>query len=276
MTPKPGDELFELSMWGGAVERRYRQLRPEVEQLPWGDFDVSGASPQALRSARSTWTEAAFQEHRTGAACAATVEALIAARAPIDLVAMASRFALDEMVHVELCARLAQLLGGGAPLSYDPKTLIARPDPALAPKLQASELVIRNFCVGEALSIPILRGSWHAARQPLIKAILFRIVKDEAAHGAFGWLYFDWAEDLHDEADRTHLAKQAARTIDAVVDRWKQIPILDDEQDEQRLGWMESRSYLALARRSLEKVVLKPLVERGMDPRPYLTKSLDA
>ncbi|MBL8934835.1 MAG: hypothetical protein JNM69_09790, partial [Archangium sp.] len=79
---KPGEELFELSMWGGAVERRYRQLRPEVEQLPWHDFDVSKATPEALLSARRTWTEAAFQEHRTGAACAASLQALIAARAP--------------------------------------------------------------------------------------------------------------------------------------------------------------------------------------------------
>ena len=276
MTPREGEELFELSMWGGAVERRYRQLRPEVERLPWADFDISKATPEAIRAARSTWTEAAFQEHRTGAACAATLQSLISARAPIDLVAMASRFALDEMVHVELCARLAQLFGGAAPLSYDPKHLIALPDAALSPKLQASELVIRNFCVGEALSIPILRGSWHAARQPLIKAILGRIVKDEAAHGAFGWLYFDWALDFHDEADRLHLAKQAARTIDAVVERWKLIPIIDDEKDEQRLGWMESRSYLDLAKRSLQQAVFKPLLERGIDPRPYLTASLDA
>ena len=275
MARNAGEEVFELSMYGGAVERRYRRLRPEVEQLPWHDFDLSRASEQAIRSARSTWTEAAFQEHRTGAACALTLQALIAARAPIDLVAVASRFALDEMVHVELCARLAQMLGGGAPLSYDPKQIVVAPDPALSPVLQASELVVRNFCVGEALSIPMLRGSWHAARQPLVKAVLARIVKDEAAHGAFGWLYLDWAEHLHDGADRLHLARQAARTVDAVVERWRHIRVLDDDGDEQRLGWMESRSYLALARRSLERVVLRPLAERGMDPRPHLAQPLD-
>ncbi len=274
VTPRPGEELFELSMWGGAVERRYRQLRPEVEQLPWAELDVSKASPRSIQAARRIWTEATFQEHRTGAACAATLQALIAARAPIDLVAMASRFALDEMVHVELCARLAQAFGGGAPLSYDPKQIIALPDPSRSTKLQASELVVRNFCVGEALSIPILRGSWHAARQPLIKAILGRIVKDEAAHGAFGWLYLDWALEHHDEADRTHLAREAARTIDAIIERWKEIPSNEDETDEQRLGWMESRSYVELARRSLQKAVLEPLVARGIDPKPYVTKSI--
>ncbi len=273
---KPGHVLFELSMWGGAVERRYRKLRPEVEELPWGSLDLSRASPRALLSARATWTEATFQEHRTGAACAATLQALIAARAPIDLVAMASRFALDEMVHVEMCARLAQLLGGAAPISYDPKTVIVLPAPELTPTLAAAELVVRNFCVGEALSIPILRGSWHAARQPLIKAILGRIVKDEAAHGAFGWIFLDWVEEQLSADDLVHLSKQAALTMDGVIERWALIPVVQDETDEDRLGWMESKSYVELARRSLKKAVLEPLVERGIDPRPHLKQSLEA
>jgi len=268
-------QLFELSLYGGAVERRYRQLRPEVDALPWDSLDLSRADPTALETARRTWTEAAFQEHRTGAACAASLQALITCRAPVDLTAVASRFALDEMVHVELCARLAQAFGGGAPLSYDPAALIAPAAPDGPPLLQASELIVRNFCVGEALSIPVLHGSWHAAKQPLIRAVLSRIVRDEAAHGAFGWLYLDWALDLHDSADREFLARQAARTVDAVVARWRQIRFVENERDETRLGWMESGSYLRLAKRSLDRAVLRPLTERGLDPRPFLTEALD-
>ncbi|MBL8916659.1 MAG: ferritin-like domain-containing protein [Archangium sp.] len=268
--------LFELSMWGGAVERRYRKLRPEVERLPWGALDLSKAKPEAILAARTTWTEATFQEHRTGAACAATLQALIAARAPIDLVAMASRFTLDEMVHVEMCARLAQLLGGGAPIAYDPKGIIVLPSPELSATLAAAELVVRNFCVGEALSIPILRGSWHAARQPLIKAILARIVKDEAAHGAFGWIFLDWVDEQLTEADRLHLAKQAALTMDAVIERWAFFPTVANETAEDRLGWMDETTYLSVARRSLHKVVLEPLRAHGIDPLPWMKRSIDA
>src|SRR5262245_60251481 len=104
-------ELFELSMLGGAAERRYRRLRPEVEGLPWGSLQPSQYPSTLVEAGRRTWTEAAFQEHRTGAACAATLKALIAARAPLDLIGMATRFPLDEMVHVEMCARLAMELG---------------------------------------------------------------------------------------------------------------------------------------------------------------------
>lgn len=261
-------------MWGGAVERRYRQLRPEVEALPWDALDLSSASEATLKAARVAWTEAAFQEHRTGAACALTVKHLIAVRAPIDLVAMASRFALDEMVHVELCARLATLMGGGAPIAYDPKDLVAEPAAELPALLQASELVVRNFCVGESLSIPILRGAWHAAKQPLIRAILARIVKDEAAHGAFGWMFLDWADERLDGAARQHLARQAALTIDGVIERWAQVDDRAGVHDDERLGWMPPGEYLALARRSLETAVLEPLLARHIDPRPLLRRAL--
>jgi hypothetical protein len=273
---KPGHELFELSMWGGAVERRYRLARPEVEALPWDALDLSTASEATLRAARVAWTEAAFQEHRTGAACALTVKHLIAVRAPIDLVAMASRFALDEMVHVELCARLATAMGGGAPLAYDPKDLVAEPARELSAMLQACELVVRNFCVGESLSIPILRGAWHAARQPLIRAILARIVKDEAAHGAFGWMFLDWAAERLGPADLEHLARQAGLTIDGVLERWSTIDEAHGVDDDERLGWMPPGAYLSLARRSMHEAVLTPLIARGIDPLPHLRRPLPA
>lgn len=258
-------EAFELSLLGGAVERRYRRLRPEVEKLPWGTLRSVEAPPDAMEAARRTWTEAAFQEHRTGAACAATLRALIACRAPLDLVAMASRFPLDELVHVELCARLVAELGGAVTLMHDPRHLIGEPSSDAPALEQAAELVVRNFCVGEALSIPMLRGSWHAAGHPLIRGVLGRIVKDEAAHGQLGWIFLDWADDRLSPALRERLGAVAKETIDTITARWDQLRPGQSE-DRHALGWMESRSYLELARRSLRTHVVEPLRERGIDP----------
>src|SRR6185503_18786968 len=105
-SPEAQLELFELEMLGGGTERRYRRARPEVEALPWGTIEPARHRGADLIDARMHWTIAAFQEQRTGAACAETVRALLAARAPLDLVAAASRFPLDEIVHVEMCARV--------------------------------------------------------------------------------------------------------------------------------------------------------------------------
>ncbi len=257
-------------MLGGSVERRYRAMRPEVEALPWHTLNPGAFSPQTVLRARRIWTEAAFQEFRTGAACAATLQALIHAQAPVDLIAMASRFALDEMVHVELCARLAQLLGGGAPLEYDPNQLVRSPDAALRPLMQAAELVVCNFCVGEALSIPVLRAGWHGATHPLIKAVLGRIVKDEAAHGAFGFMFLDWADAQLSADDRRRLSDSANETVATLAARWA---VIDREAavtapDTERLGWLESRGYVELARRALNAAVIKPLAAFSIHVTP--------
>jgi hypothetical protein len=259
-------EEFELSLYGGAVERRYRRLRPEVEKLPWGTLKPEQHAPEVVAVARRIWTEAAFQEHRTGAACAATLKAMISARAPLDLIAMASRFPLDEMVHVELCARLLGELGGAMRLMHDPRTMVAEAAADQEPLMQAAELVVQNFCVGEALSIPLLRGSWHASKHPLIRGVLGRIVKDEAAHGQLGWFFLDWADERLDPSRRDRLAEVASRAIKAVVDRWD--VIAPQPADREALGWMHTESYVALARRSLATHVVAPLRERGIDPGP--------
>lgn len=263
--------LFELELFGAGVEKRYRKMRPEVEAMPWGTLDLSLFPEKDLIAARKAWTGAAFQEYRTGIACAATLRALIECAAPIDLVAMATRFPLDELVHVELCARMAMELGGGTDITHDPHALTVDPEPGLSPIMHAAELVVRNFCVGEALSIPLLRGTWKASKHPLPRAVLGRIVKDEAAHGTFGFAFLDWADEHLSKGDKEYLAHQADRVIRVIKKQWSAIrgrrsrPVRDGDA----LAWMESGAYLKLAEESMSEKVVRPLVSRGIVPKEH-------
>ena len=261
-------ERFELELLGGGWETRYRRMRPEVEAMPWGTLDPREHPEPLVLAARKSWTGAAFQEHRTGAACAETLRCLVECRAPLDLVAVASRFPLDEMVHVELCARMAMELGGGTEILHDPSEMVLRANPDLPPLLRAAELVVFNFCVGEALSIPMLHGTWRAAVHPLPRAILGRIVRDEAAHGIFGWAFLDWAEDRLGAAERAHLAATADLAIGGIHSLWADIESRPRGEDStvHALGWMQTEAYLALARRSMRTKVLEPLRARGIHP----------
>jgi hypothetical protein len=260
-------ELFELELIGGAMERRYRKARPEVEAMPWGTLDTRRFSETVLVAARRSWTGAAFQEHRTAAACCATLRALVEARAPLDLIAGFARFPLDEIVHVELCARVAMELGGGTELWHEPSAMTSDADPSMDPLLRACELVTRNFCVGEALSIPLLHGTWLRATLPLPRAVLGRIVRDEAAHGVFGWTFLDWALPLVADDGLALIRATALAAIADVKRLWNDIqrrPPAPDS-DAHALGWMSSEEYLRLARRSLRRKVLEPFAARGFD-----------
>jgi hypothetical protein len=268
-------ERFELEILGGATERRYRRLRPEIEQMPWASFDSSMYSEDVRLAARVAWTGAAFQEHRTGAACASALRAMIDARVPVDLIALATRFPLDELAHVELCARMASALGGGTEIIYEPYDSIPDPSRDQAPLLRASEIIVETFCVGEALSIPLLRGAAKAARHPLPRAILSRIVRDEAAHGAFGFTFLDWAGPSLDARDRAHLVEVAARTIVQVEASWEKIRARPrvEYSEAHALGWMQTDAYLDLAIASMKSRVNRPSAERGFDPAPRLERA---
>ncbi len=262
------EELFELELVGGSIEQRYRKMRPEVEAMPWGTL-APGASPPHARAAPPTaWTSAAFQEHRTGAACAATLRSLIEARAPLDLVALAARFPLDEMVHVELCSRVAMELGGGVSLVYRPDELVADVGAMDPPLARAAHQVVCFFCVGEALSIPLLQGTWRASTHPLTRAVLKRIVLDEADHGTFGWACLDWLLPHLEPGDLQALSHTAARAIAGVEANWAAIRARPAAADDHAgdLGWMQTDAYLRLAQRSLRRVVIEPLRARGIEP----------
>jgi hypothetical protein len=131
--------------------------------------------------------------------------------------------------------------------------------------MRAADKVVRYFCVGEALSIPLLRGTWKAAKHPLPRAVLGRIVKDEAAHGVFGFAFLDWAIDDISTEERAHLGRAADRTIRAIQRQWRGIEkgrTADyDEKMGDALGWMQSDAYLELAQKSMEQRVRAPLRE---------------
>ncbi len=274
-SPEAALELFELEMLGGKTEARYRKRRPEVDELPWGSLDPRRHDDRDVVDARGHWTLAAFQEQRTGAACAEAVRALLACRAPLDLVAMASSFPLDEVVHVELCSRVAEELGGATPIRYDPRRLSPAPDRDEPAILQAAEMIVAVYCVGEAFSVPVLRGTLQATRDPLLRGVLRIIVKDEVPHGAFGWSFLDWAGDAL-RTYRHRLSMVARMTIEEFTANHQHIARQKDGDAGRDLGWMEPTPYLALGRRAMREQVTKPLRARGIDPyAPAVTAALE-
>jgi hypothetical protein len=260
-------ELFELELFGHRIEDRYRKMRPEVDAMPWGTMDLARLPEPVRIRARKRWTGAAFQEHRTGIACCTALRALYECRAPLDLIGFATRFPLDELVHVELCARMAMEMGGGTEIRHDPDAMIVDPAADLRPLLRAADAIVRFFCVGEAVSIPLLRGAWHAAPHPLPRAILGRIVRDEAAHGTFGFTFLDWAIPQMTTEELAHLGRAADIAIRAVYRVWQGVAHPDEgdaELDGNPLAWMGSPRYMQVAQHAMQRRVRAPLQARGI------------
>lgn len=245
---------FELSMIGGPWGRRLAPRRAWIDDLPWGD-----ELPRDADGARLVWTRTAFSEYASAAAFAEIAAALLACGAPIDLVAAAGDFVVDEIVHTEAAARVAGALGGAVALEVDLEFLV-RPSNAADPLIRAAELLVRTSCVGEALTVPILKLSRRLAGSALIDAVLSAVVADESSHAQLGWWFLDWAEPRLDGDARAHLGRVAGAAIRAFA------PLLGGCGDTgSGLGALSCDRYdPALAEAAIQRVA-RPLAARGID-----------
>lgn len=268
-------ELFEVSMLDGAAGVLHRRHFGDVEnQYPWSTLDPAEYPISLVERMRIGWTHNAFNEYCTAIAMGQIVQALGQVRAPLDLWSLACQFPIQEVLHVELCARVATQLGGGAPLDYAPSTLAVPLDPSLTAIQRASELIVRVCCIGEAVSLPLLAGHMKAATHPVTKGVLTKIVQDEALHGKLGLLYLDWIAAELDVVERDRLARVARDTLDSYQEIWDSLSsrVVDGMTSEgyrvehiHALGWMDSEAYKECAADNLRRVAIEPLRRYGID-----------
>jgi hypothetical protein len=244
---------FELSMIGGPWGRRLAPRRAWVDALPWDE-----PLPES-EDARQVWTRTAFSEYASAAAFAEIAAALLACGAPIDLIAAAGDFVVDEIVHTELAARLAAGFGGAIALEVDLARLV-RPPVTGDPLLAAAERIVRTSCVGEALTVPILKLSRRLSGSPLVDEALAVVVGDESSHAQLGWWFLDWADGRLDDDARAHLGRVAGATMRAFA------PLLGNDTPACASGYgtLGCADYDPAFIEAARRRVAEPLAERGI------------
>ena len=93
--------------------------------------------------------------------------------------------------------------------------------------------------------------------------MITRIARDESAHGAFGWVFLDWADELLDDGARLHLRGVASRAIAALEQSLEGLAAAGASGGPS-LGWLSRERYLATARKTLDEDVIAPLRARGL------------
>jgi hypothetical protein len=255
-------ESFELDILGGAIERIFRARRPETDRMPWGTLDVRALSRREVEAARASWTDLALQEYAAAASQSNALRLAIRARAPIDLTAMLTQFPFDEIVHTEICARVAGELGGAANLEYEPEEVFPSPGTEKgSPLVVATKTIAWEFCVGETLSLGMLKSHARTARHPLLKAVWSRLAKDEAAHARFGWLFMEWARPRLSRGERREVAAVARRALHHVGLLDEKVRALPEESFTPfgTFGARGKDAYLALSREVLHTNVVARL-----------------
>jgi hypothetical protein len=137
---------------------------------------------------------------------------------------------------------------------------LVRPAEAADPLMRAAELVVRTSCVGEALTVPMLKLSRSIAGSTLVDAALRKVVGDESSHAQLGWWFLDWAEPLLDEDARGRLGRVAGAAVRAFA------PLLGAGAcAPSGLGAISCASYDAAFVDAAHRCVARPLAARGIE-----------
>jgi len=265
--------MFELEWRGGATAARLHKRRPGGDALPWGTIDLARYPDAHAIEARKIWSNGVFTEYASAAAFSALTTALLECGAPIDLVAAAADIVVDEMFHVELSSRLTMELGGAVPIAFDLADISPRRT-ASRPIVRAAEIAIVTSCVSESLSVPAMARSRTLADEPLVRAVLERLLADEGPHARLGFWFLDWAADRLTDAERAQLAALAADTIAVYAPLWQDAPC-DSCPLPRGLGGHDEVGRAAL-RRAVEASIATPLARYGIVLDPARVAALAA
>jgi hypothetical protein len=255
--------MFELAWRGGATEARLRRRRPGGDELPWGTIDLGRYPALHGIEARRIWSNGVFTEYASAAAFSALTTAMLSCGAPVDLIAACADMAVDELFHVELSARLTMELGGAVPLEFDLAKIAPIASPGARPLLAAAELAITTSCVSEALSVPAMARSRALAEEPLVRAVLDRLLADEGPHARLGFWFLDWAAPQLGDAERAHLARLAEDTIEVYAPLWREPAACETCPLPRGLGGHDDAGRRAL-RRAVEASIAEPLARHGI------------
>lgn len=255
--------MFELAWRGGATAARLHRRRPGGDELPWGTIDPSRYPALHVLEARKIWSNGVFTEYASAAAFSALTTELLRCGAPVDLVAMCGDIVVDELFHVELSSRLCMELGGATPLEFDLERIAPVPTAGLSPIARAAEIAITTSCVSESLSVPAMARSRALADDPLVRAVLDRLLADEGPHARLGFWFLEWAIDRLDDAERAHLARVAVDTIEVYAPLW-QDAACDTCPLPRGLGGHDELGKAAL-RAAVEHSIARPLGRLGIE-----------
>ncbi len=118
----------------------------------------------------------------------------------------------DELRHARLCASVGEKLLAERP-RYDPvpvrRRLAGLPDATT----RAAALLLVEVAIGETISMCLFRAGRRAAVEPLTRATLGSILRDEARHQRLGWAGFACLWDLLPDPSREIARREAARGL---------------------------------------------------------------
>ena len=152
----------------------------------------SPARAPASARVREEWRARIAAEYGSAAITQHLVLWLIQLGASPDVIDAGLTIVGDELVHSRMSHRVYAEAGGTEPPLIDRGTLELARRPHLPLEQDVLRVVVRVFCLGETVAVPLFSHLRAGCTVPSARAALDRILRDEVRHRDFGWMTLDW------------------------------------------------------------------------------------
>lgn len=212
-------------------------------------------------------------EYRSAATTARVLHWMIQCGLPRPLIDRAQRIVTDELDHAELSHDCLVALGGdGAAVDLDVAEL-APAEQADGPLASLVDTVLHAFCLGETFAVPLFAAMRPHTRHPTAVHALRRILRDEAAHRAFGWDTLDALLEMDPDGVRARVSARLPGALRAFAQAYGEVadgPPL--EPRERAAGLLPAAAYRAAHAEALAQDIGPRLARRGLSlPAPAPT-----
>jgi hypothetical protein len=146
----------------------------------------------ASERVRHEWRARIAAEYGSAAITQHLVLWLIQIGASPDVIDAGLKIVDDELAHSRLSHEVYVAAGGTEPPRIDRATLELTRRPHVPLEHDVLRTVVRTFCLGETVAVPLFAHLRAKCTVPSARAALDRVLRDEVRHRDFGWLAFDW------------------------------------------------------------------------------------
>ena len=158
----------------------------DIDTFDWDALSASASSydRRERERGRRSFVLRALDEQRSVVAFSELLTELCLAGAPIDVIGSLTRVVRDEALHVDMCDRVVKALGGWDESSPEPNWV--RSNKKLPLNLRVLQTVLGSLCVGETISVHMIKGVRDNTTDPVVRAVLTRLLADMSLHSRFG------------------------------------------------------------------------------------------
>lgn len=215
--------------------------------------------------ARLEWARRVQAEYRSAATTARVLHWMIQCGLPRPLLDRAQRIVTDELDHAELCHACLVALGGSADAVDLDVAELAPPSSPLGPLASLVDTVLHAFCLGETFAVPLFAAMRPHTTHPQAAEALQRILRDEAAHRAFGWDALDALLAIDGPGVRARVAQRLPGALRAFAIAYGEVPDGPPLTPAERAaGLLGGAAYRDAHDRALADDIGPRLVRRGI------------